>query len=702
MNIIMNHIDDIIYTGLHVAQLKYDNMVQTYNNFANKNGMNEKLIGIDLSGLAIGDTPEHIKQISDAIKTFSDTNHDLTNFTIYNKLSNEDAVQFDQYVKQYNDSITQYSSKGGSYYSKGGSKLKSNHEILKNAIDMIRGFSDLLKKTSGMFRLFTNDDKIYRNLSGEHLTYDKIDEKLEKLKLPVEQLNSDNIIRYDPNTSDIIFHLFDIDDIDDINLDLTLGEHHKIKVDGLENFSRDKYNVFGEQMRDASGINNVSSLIKYYERPSDKFEPFLSNDTYMYLFNFDRVDVDVDVVNPSDYPTKAYIIDMIKCYNDNLYAVAYCKAYFSSKREYPDKITKDDIITYIDTNCIQDKLTKIEIDISTQMRAYAEDKKKIEPFIKEVKEKANFEHYDDISKRIKSIPEKFKDIIPPVILVHVTEKITSLHNGYFLKNNTTDKFLNDYIKSEKFLEFCCVSPKHIIEVFDKHGENINKMKPDPKKLLNSHRIDKVFKNYFIKLTDPRFNEKLQKLCKHYGIQFVQKGGSDDVKDFKYIMKRNEVETEAKEDTRDPSSRQVKLGLYGLDKIKLFAQHISHIKQILSREENMQKKQKTKIDITAKNAVQHLCLIYRLVNKLTDPKSIIKCTMTYGNFMTKFASLDKLEAENPHMKFTIDRMKLFCENVKRVFDAGHPNGDSLIINAFNTSFSASIVLDILTLANLHEL
>lgn len=696
MNIIMNHIDDIIYTGLHVAQLKYDNMVQTYNNFANKNGMNEKLIGIDLSGLTIGDTPEHIKQISNAIKTFSDTHQDLINFTIYNKLSNDDAVQFDQYVKQYNDSITQYSSKGGSYYSNGGSKLKSNHETLKKAIDMIRGFSDLLKKTSGMFRLFVNNDSAYLDHTGKYLNYDEIEQKLEKLKLPVEQKDSDNIIKYNSDTSDIIFHLFDNNNINDINLDLSLDDHHKIKVDGLENFSEGKYDDFDKQMKDLSSINNISPLIKHYERPSDKFEPFLSNDTYMNLFAFDTVTPD----NPSDYITKAYIIDMIKCYNDNLYAVAYCRDYFSMNNVYPDKITKDDIKTYISTNCTELILTDIKANISRKIEAHAASKKKIEIFIKDVIEKAKLNReYNEISKRIKSISNTITDISMSDIMI-VIKDITSLHNRHFLKNNNI---------TEKFLEFCCVSPQHIINIFDTYGEDSDKIQQNAKVQLKTQCTDKAFKKHFEKLMNSQFNEKLQKLCKHYRIHFVQKGGADDVNVFKYIMNKNRnrnttYETDAKEeDTGGDQSRQIKLGLYGLDKIKLFAQQISEITQIISREENMQKKQKTKIDITAKNAVYHLYLIYQLVNKLVEQKSNIKCTMTYGNFMTKFASLDKLEAEKPHMKFTIDRMKLFCEKVKRVFtDMGYPNGDSLIINAFNTSLSDSIVLDILTLANLDEL
>jgi hypothetical protein len=144
----------------------------------------------------------------------------------------------------------------------------------------------------------------------------------------------------------------------------------------------------------------------------------------------------------------------------------------------------------------------------------------------------------------------------------------------------------------------------------------------------------------------------------------------------------------------------------LANLQKYAYTTNKLKQHYSSNLNKQILEEGFMNTVARSAVCHLCFIISLINDLKNDAVNIRYVMTYGKFLKKSLLLDKLLTQKPRMKFTIDRMKTFCEHIKTLRHTGAGGWDSSTpsVNMLDATKQTSNVniIDVLTLANIKRI
>lgn len=665
----MNHIDDIMYTGLHVAQLKYDNIMQTYNNFAENNGLSEKISAIDISNMRVDKTPEYIQQITSAIKTFNETYDTLMRVTENNSISTDHKLELDNYVKKYNDTFIRYMASGGG-------DINISHEILKKAINMIKEFNELLENTSKSIRLFTHDkDDIY----------EKKNEMIEKLRLigqhekMIKPSEPKNITDYELNKENDL----------PIEIDLKLDARQKFTIlnqDDIYKYST--YVTDNSKLTDA--IAEIDSMSK--ERKELGAVPI---DNKLVLFantiNFQSFDI-LDSTEPNN---SIWNYDAYKCAKKNKIAIQIFRLYdIMSSKDGGDNVN---IATINDTKIrlIVNELNPVKLDgylnteLSKLWNSIPDAQSQISYIFINYKD---VEKYDEINKKIVDLIKKFKG------KDSIVYYLKCLKYYHVLKHTDNPLSNGKLINSHDFIEL-----QHIVDstqsieewkksIFEYVKENITKIEQNIT-TQNPSIWNKLF-TQLSSLYRPDFYRNLNYYCEKY----------DCIEEYKKINFYIESTTGGGDIYLRESSYTKIYDMLG--NLMEYARKITNMKQIYSSRLNEKNLKEKEQNIVARSAICHLCFIIRLVHDLKNVKANIRYIMSYGKFLKKRALLDEILIQKPHMKFTIDRMKSFCENVIKNRDSTHnwnsSNTHLNILNASAVGINNEQVIDILTLANIEKI
>lgn len=289
MNIIMNRIDDIIYTGLHVAQLKYDNIVQLYNKIADNAGL-DKMAGLNMSAIAVDKTSSDIQELTEMIKVLNDAYENMLDISVTDndKLNDGILMQVDKIVQQQN-------------VAKGGADIRKTAKKLNETMDFLRSFSQSLREAKDILRTHIGNDFNRSTQATETGHYDKI---VDKFRLPYERGET---IKHVNIAGTLKKYDFDGSDVNEILRDIVLKDHHKADLgDRLTRNERADHDTVEEINQSIQSIQMQTTRTKPIHMRELLCKKYFEHDFQMPLFNI------IDFTNILSMNENSMIRDEIK------------------------------------------------------------------------------------------------------------------------------------------------------------------------------------------------------------------------------------------------------------------------------------------------------------------------------------------------------------------------------------------------------